>query len=132
MPGARRTRGPVCTSATRETHTSIQVKRRQSGIPCAMALRLISCSPRGALLCCPRHLRDAKHHRKLDASVGAPGPHDFAVRDKPFAGSFDGLRYPSAEALAKADRHRSSDDTAASTASHPARSDDRDPPLLPR
>jgi hypothetical protein len=31
---------------TKETHTSIQVQRRQSGIPCAMALRLISSSPR--------------------------------------------------------------------------------------
>ena len=30
----------------KETHTSIQVQRKQSGFPCAMALRLISCSPR--------------------------------------------------------------------------------------
>ena len=30
----------------RKTHTSIQVQRRQSDIPCAMALRLITCSPR--------------------------------------------------------------------------------------
>src|ERR1700743_3475802 len=29
-----------------ETHTSIQVQRRQSGLPCAMVLRLTSCSPR--------------------------------------------------------------------------------------
>ena len=29
-----------------EAHTSIQVQRRQSGIPCAMALRLTSCSSR--------------------------------------------------------------------------------------
>ena len=28
-----------------------------------------------------RHrLRDAQHHRELDASAGASGPHDFAVR----------------------------------------------------
>src|SRR6202040_3180658 len=31
---------------TKQTHTSIQVQRRQSGIPCAMVLRLISRSPR--------------------------------------------------------------------------------------
>jgi hypothetical protein len=31
-------------------------------------------------LVCHRHQRDAKHHRQLDASVGASGPHDFAVR----------------------------------------------------
>jgi hypothetical protein len=29
-----------------KTHTSIQVQRRQSGLPCAMVLRLITCSPR--------------------------------------------------------------------------------------
>ena len=34
----------------------------------------------GTGLVCPRHLRDAKHHRKLGISVGMPGPHDFAVR----------------------------------------------------
>src|SRR6202012_1197972 len=31
-------------------------------------------------LSCHRHQRDAKHHRRLDASVEASGPHDFAVR----------------------------------------------------
>src|SRR4029079_3742471 len=30
----------------RKTHTSIQVQRKHSGLPCAMVLRLISCSPR--------------------------------------------------------------------------------------
>ena len=46
MPGARCTRGLVCKIAQRKAHTSIQVQRRQSGIPCAMALRLMPCSPR--------------------------------------------------------------------------------------
>jgi hypothetical protein len=32
--------------AQRSAHTSIQVQRRHSGIPCAMALRLMPCSPR--------------------------------------------------------------------------------------
>ena len=36
MPGARRTRGPVCKKGS-ETHTSIQVQSEHSGIPCAMA-----------------------------------------------------------------------------------------------
>jgi len=31
-------------------------------------------------LSCHHHQHDAKHHRRLDASVGASGPHDFAVR----------------------------------------------------
>jgi hypothetical protein len=41
----------------KETHTSIQVQRRQSGIPCAMALRLTSCSPRRRIPFCHRHQR---------------------------------------------------------------------------
>ena len=36
--------------AQRKAHTSIQVQRRQSGIPCAMALRLMPCSPRRRIL----------------------------------------------------------------------------------
>jgi hypothetical protein len=35
-----------CAKLCEETHTSIQVQRRHSGIPCAMALRLIARSPR--------------------------------------------------------------------------------------
>jgi hypothetical protein len=31
-------------------------------------------------LSCHHRQRDAKHHRQLDASVGASGPHGFAVR----------------------------------------------------
>ena len=46
-----------CAKWRKETHTSIQVQRRQSGIPCAMALRLISCSPRRIGLSCHRRLR---------------------------------------------------------------------------
>src|SRR6202795_4067234 len=38
-----RSRVQKCTT---KTHTSIQVQRRQSGIPCAMVLRLLSGSPR--------------------------------------------------------------------------------------
>jgi hypothetical protein len=40
--GARCTRGLLCKDAHKKTHTSIQVQRRQSGLPCAMVLRLIS------------------------------------------------------------------------------------------
>jgi hypothetical protein len=47
------------------------------GIPRAMVLRLISCSPATGLVC---HRRPRCCHRELDASVGASGPHDFAVR----------------------------------------------------
>ena len=34
-----------------KTHMSIQVQRKQSGLPCAMVLQLISCSPRRDLAC---------------------------------------------------------------------------------
>jgi hypothetical protein len=50
-PGARCTRDLVCKHAHKKTHTSIQVQRKQSGLPCAMALRLIPCSPRRDLAC---------------------------------------------------------------------------------
>jgi hypothetical protein len=35
-------------------------------------------------LSCHRRRCDAKHHHQLDASVGASGPHDFAVRNGAF------------------------------------------------
>src|SRR5262245_16272783 len=53
-------------------------KAGTTGIPCATVLRLIARSPRGARLDSPR--RFAKRLAELDASVGAPGPHAFAVR----------------------------------------------------
>jgi hypothetical protein len=51
-----------------------------SGIPCAMVLRLSSCSPRGSGFLAPVIDVKRKLHRQLDASVEASGPHDFAVR----------------------------------------------------
>jgi hypothetical protein len=59
MPDARCTRGLVCKYVRKKTHTSIQVQRRHSGIPCAMALRLTSRSPRRIGPCCLRRLRIA-------------------------------------------------------------------------
>ena len=44
MPGACCTRGLVC-NVEIEAHTSIQVQPEHSGIPCAMALRLMPSSP---------------------------------------------------------------------------------------
>jgi hypothetical protein len=45
-PGARCTRGLVRKWHRKKPHTSIQVQRKHSGLPCAMALRLIPRSPR--------------------------------------------------------------------------------------
>src|SRR6266851_304344 len=73
----------------RKTHTSIQVQRRHSGIPCAMALRLTSRSPRRIGLCCLRRLRITGSSAPgradlpsadLTPTTEASGPHDFTVR----------------------------------------------------
>jgi len=49
-----------------------------SGIPCAMVLRLIRDLPGEPGFLCPHH--HAESSARLVASVGATGPHDFAVR----------------------------------------------------
>ncbi len=62
----------------KKAHTSIQVQRRQSGLPCAMVLRLIARSPwrSGFLVTIAGSVLAAE----LDAGVEASGPHDFTVR----------------------------------------------------
>ena len=64
--------------AQRNAHTSIRVQRRQSGIPCAMALRLMPCSPRrrirlvtvaAGLMAVPIR-SDRGRHRQLGTSNG--------------------------------------------------------------
>jgi hypothetical protein len=52
---------------------------RTSGLPCAMALRLIARSPWGPGFLAP--IISEIIFRRLDTSVGVSGPHDFAVRD---------------------------------------------------
>ena len=63
-------------------HTSIvtTVTPVSPGIPRAMVLTVSFALSPVTGLSCHRHRRDAKHRRQLDASVGASGPHDFAVR----------------------------------------------------
>ena len=51
-----------------------------SGIPHAMVLTAYPALSPGTGLFCPRHFRGNCFPRKLSASVGAPGPHGFAVR----------------------------------------------------
>jgi len=48
------------------------------GLPCAMALRLTSCSSRRTALLPPSFAKAC--FRELNASTAAPEPHDFAVR----------------------------------------------------
>ena len=76
-PGARCTRSLACEL---KKHTSVVTTGSpdSSGLPCAMVLTVSSAlSPVTGLSC---HRRLANCFTKLDASVGASGPHDFAVR----------------------------------------------------
>ena len=77
MPGARCTHSLAC-----KMKTSIRVSHHRfaeiPGLPCAMVLTVsFVLSPVTGLFC---HRRLRIFIRKLDASVGASGPHDFAVR----------------------------------------------------
>ena len=74
--------------SARKTHTSIQVQRRQSDIPCAMALRLMPRSPRRRIRLVTVAAGLMAHRPgRLDAATGAwhqqrvSGPHGFAVRN---------------------------------------------------
>jgi len=71
MPDARCTRGPMCDCAKESLHMSIQVQRRTSDIPCAMALRLMTWSPRWDGLYCHRRPLEALAPAGLDAVTGA-------------------------------------------------------------
>jgi hypothetical protein len=101
MPGARRARSLACKI---KKHTSIvtTVTPDSPGIPCAMVLTVSFVLSPVTGLVCHRHRRIGL--RQLDASVGASGPHDFAVRCN---------RRSSARRLARPN-------AAASTASRPA------------
>jgi hypothetical protein len=70
-----------CAKAVKKTHMSIQVQRKHSGLPCAMVLQLISCSPRrdlGLFVTVVPKKRELP--KNLTPAIGASGPHDFAVR----------------------------------------------------
>ena len=79
-PGARCTRGLVCKSCTKKTHTSIQVQRRHPDFPCAVvSTGLYRALPGDRAFLPPSPLRTCVS-QELDASVGASGPHGFALR----------------------------------------------------
>jgi len=67
----------VCTEKCAHEHTG---QRRQSDIPCAMALRLITCSPRRTALLPPLRPGKSNAPKCMDASNAASGPHVFTVR----------------------------------------------------
>jgi hypothetical protein len=57
-----------------------QVQPEQPAFPAQWFYGLYVISPVTGL-CCHRRPPDAKRIRELNANLGAPGPHDFAVRD---------------------------------------------------
>jgi hypothetical protein len=139
-------------NAQAKTHTSIQVQRRQSGIPCAMALRLTSRSPRRRipLVTVTSGLRFvwARSGRRVSAGLTSATdarttrlrrtqrPHRHSDRRDAGRSSGEGLETP--VVCATLDRSRESPpcdhDRARRRCVHriqPRVRDDRDTPLLP-
>src|SRR5882757_3578231 len=135
MPGAHCTRGLVCTCSGKK-HTSNNEYTGTPDIPARNGFNslcralpgdraLLPPSPRG-YLACPHPVGPTLPSTRLDASVGASGPHDFAVRSnisrqragESLTGSSPALRSPRAQ------------NAAASTASRPYVRDDHDTPLF--
>jgi len=126
MPGARCTRSRACgVESTRVSHHGCTGITRHSRTRMVLTVSF-ALSP-GTGLFCPR--RFAEDSTKLDASVGASGPHDFAVRESLPQKPLGGFGTAPAEALAKADQRRSSCVAVASTASRSNVRDDRETPL---
>jgi hypothetical protein len=65
----------------KSTGVSNQGYTATAGIPCTMVLRLIRDLPGDRALLPPSPVRRLMRLHELSASVGAPGPHDFAVRN---------------------------------------------------
>ena len=78
MPDARCTRG-LMRSVHRKCAHEHTGQRRTSDIPCAMALRLITCSPENGSFASVAP-REAIASGCIDASTATSGPHVFAVR----------------------------------------------------
>ncbi|MEH2568550.1 hypothetical protein V1289_008177 [Bradyrhizobium sp. AZCC 2289] len=126
MPGACCTRGLVCKNV-RKTHTSIQVQSEQSGIPRAMVLRLIPCSPRRRirLVTVADGLKDCQNPvgstplRQLDTSNGCQDHTVLPYAAPPVVCTLCSLTDQSPPC-----EHDHAPDAAASTASRPNVRDD--------
>ena len=78
MPGARCTRSRACSvESTRVSHHGRTGITRHSRTRMVLTVSFVLSLVTG-LFC---HHRFAEDSTKLDASVGASGPHDFAVRE---------------------------------------------------
>jgi hypothetical protein len=78
-PGARCTRGLVCRLHIRKRTRAYRFSGGSPAFPAQWFYGLFRALP-GDRLSCHRRPRETLAPRKLDASIGASGPHDFAVR----------------------------------------------------
>jgi hypothetical protein len=78
MPGARCTRSPVCEDGGKNAHEYSQRSHRNHPASRTQWFTAYSALSPVTGLFCHRHRRN--RFRRLDASVGASGPHVFAVR----------------------------------------------------
>ena len=116
-----------CAKVCKETHTSIQVQTEQSGIPCAMVLRLIPRSPRRRirLVTVADGLKDCRNPvgstplRQLDTSNGCQDHTALPYAASPVVCTLCSLTDQSPPC-----EHDHAPDAAASTASHPNVRDD--------
>jgi hypothetical protein len=81
MPGARCTRGLVCLKSAHRRTRAYRAAENTPTSPAQWLYGLLRALP-GERACCHRHRQDCS--RRLDASIAAPGPHDFAVRGQRF------------------------------------------------
>ena len=79
MPGARCTRSRACKSSKARALVTT-VAPGSPGIPARDGFNGLLRALPGDRAFLPPSLADALSYRELDASVGASGPHDFAVR----------------------------------------------------
>ena len=105
-PGARCTRGLVCKMHKGKRTRAYRFSGSTPAFPAQWFTAYFALSPVTGLFC-HRRSREALASQELDASVGASGPHDFAVRIGALVSR-----------------------AAASIASRPTFRDDRDTPLL--
>jgi hypothetical protein len=75
-----RSRAQLLQRSAAPEHTGLA---EASGLPCAMALRLIRDRPGDPAFCDTIALKAALAAFELDACIGASDPHDFAVRQRP-------------------------------------------------
>ena len=109
-------------NAQTKTHTSIQVQRKHSGLPCAVALRLMPCSPRRRIRLVTVDAGFTAHQIRLDQLATDSLAPATGVGTTRFCRTHQRRSSCAASARSRKTALRSHHtlDAAASTASHPA------------